>query len=38
MNEWIMAGVIIGGTVVAMGGGSAAIKLLQGFKKNNKSS
>ena len=32
MNEWIMAAVIIGGTVLALGGGSFILKAIGGKK------
>jgi hypothetical protein len=36
MNEWIMAGVVIGGTVLALGGGSFILNVLRGGKKDTK--
>ena len=36
MNEWIMAAVIIGGTVLALGGGSFILRAIQGGNKKDK--
>lgn len=38
MNEWIMAGIVIGGTVLLLGGGGAVVNFLKGSKKRDKSS
>ena len=38
MNEWIMAGIVIGVTVLLLGGGTAIANLLKGSKKRDKSS
>lgn len=38
MNEWIMAGIVIGGTVLLLGGGGAVARLLKGSKKRDKPS
>lgn len=38
MNEWVMAGIVIGGTVLLLGGGSAILNVIRGVRKNTKSS
>jgi hypothetical protein len=34
MNEWVMAAIIIGGTVLALGGGSFIMNAVRGNKKD----